>query len=73
MNSDYWVFTTIKSPWDGTHPVSGNRLFGYEIDSDNNMILYTRGVDRVNLPFFNYLDTLNNPAYKGADKLWESL
>jgi hypothetical protein len=26
--SDHWIFSTIKTPKDGNHPVSGNRQFG---------------------------------------------
>lgn len=41
-----WYFTTLEVPWDGTHPVSGNRAFGYYTDVDGKMVIYTRGVDR---------------------------
>lgn len=72
VNSDYWVFTTISSPWDWGHPVSGNRFFGYRMEG-NTMVLYTRGVDRVNLPVFNALDAKDNPAFQGADILWTGM
>lgn len=72
--SNTWVFTTITSPWDSEHPVSGNRFFSYYINpSDNTMYLYTRGLDRVNLPIFNKLSPSNNPAFNGADELWSSM
>lgn len=41
-----WYFTTIEVPWDGTHPVSGNRAFGYYSTQAGDMVIYTRGVDR---------------------------
>jgi hypothetical protein len=41
-----WYFSTIEVPWDGTHPVSGHRAFGYYTDVNGNMVIYTRGVDR---------------------------
>ena len=44
-----WIFTTIKAPWDGSHPVGGNRVFGYYTDVNGNMVIYTRGVDRYTL------------------------
>ncbi|WP_374446544.1 hypothetical protein [Epilithonimonas sp.] len=69
---DKWVFTTIKSPWDWNHPVSGNRFFGYTMEGGT-MVLYTRGVDRVNSWVFNNFDTENNPAFQGADNLWTNM
>ncbi|WP_370896804.1 hypothetical protein [Chryseobacterium gossypii] len=77
-----WVFSTIKAPmsmgYDGIHPVAGNRLFGYYIDSsDNTMYIYTRGVDRVsqvatNSPnLANYLIEVS--AFYGADQLWRGM
>ena len=41
-----WYFTTVEVPWDGTHPVSGHRAFGYYTDINGKMVIYTRGVDR---------------------------
>lgn len=77
-----WVFSTIKAPmsmgYDGIHPVSGNRLFGYYVDpNDNKMYIYTRGVDRVsqiatNFPnLANYL--IEEGTFIGADKLWKGM
>ncbi|QBO58799.1 hypothetical protein [Chryseobacterium salivictor] len=75
-----WVFSTIISPWDGLHPVNGNRLFGYFEDANGGMTIYTRGVDR----FTSLSGTGNNLlsiltlaqesyAFSQADELWESL
>lgn len=72
VSTNAWVFTTIKSPWDHAHPVSGNRFFSYH-DSNGVMTIYTRGVDRVELPVFNMLSTAENPAYQGADILWAGM
>ena len=72
-----WIFTTIKAPitLDGLHPVSGNRLFGYFVDSNGFMYLYTRGVDRFTKPIGNstlaYL--AENFAFLKADELWKSM
>ncbi|WP_268052824.1 hypothetical protein [Chryseobacterium sp. SL1] len=74
VTSNTWVFTTITSPWDSEHPVSGNRFFSYYINpSDNAMYIYTRGLDRVNLPIFNNLSVDSNPAFNGADELWSGM
>ncbi|MET3038337.1 hypothetical protein ABXT08_19795 [Chryseobacterium sp. NRRL B-14859] len=77
-----WVFSTIKAPismgYDGVHPVSGNRLFGYYVNqSDNTMYIYTRGVDRVSQVvtsspnLANYL--IETSAFFGADQLWKGM
>ena len=42
-----WIFSTITTPWVNTHPVSGNRAFGFYTDINGNMVIYTRGVDRL--------------------------
>jgi hypothetical protein len=74
VTTNTWVFTTITSPWDSEHPVSGNRFFSYYMNpNDNAMYIYTRGLDRVNLPIFNNLSTANNPAFNGADELWSGM
>lgn len=42
----HWIFSTIEAPGDFTHPVSGNREFGYFIRNEN-PVFYTMGADRV--------------------------
>ncbi len=73
-----WVFSTIKAPlsmgYDGIHPVSGNRLFGYYVDpNDNTMYIYTRGVDRVSQVATSFPNLANYlievSAFTGADNL----
>ncbi|MPS65332.1 hypothetical protein [Chryseobacterium sp.] len=69
-----WIFTTVKSPWDGMHPVSGNRLFGYYVDSSGDMIIYTRGVDRFTRKThggFQY--AIENLGYTSAQAMWETM
>lgn len=76
-NGEAWVFTTIKAPikLDGTHPVSGHRLFGYWVDNNGFMYLFTRGVDRFTKPITNYTLSyfVETFAFSEADKLWESM
>lgn len=80
-NSADWTFSTVYSPADGFHPVSGNRRFGYQDNGDGTVTLYTRGVDRLS----NYGTQLGNwlskfkPNYRpdgiafiNADDLWAS-
>lgn len=77
-----WVFSTIKAPlsmgYDGIHPVSGNRLFGYYVDpNDNTMYIYTRRVDRVSQVATSFPNLANYlievSAFTGADNLWKGM
>ncbi len=73
----HWIFTTLKGPWGssqenpGWHPVSGNRQFGYKINSDGTYTVYVKGADRTSNPRTSLL--WGQPAYWGGDNLWESL
>jgi len=73
--SQAWIFTTVKSPWDGEHPVSGNRLFGYFIDVSGDMVIYTRGVDRFTTKFSNNAIqyTAESFGYSEAKKMWQNM
>jgi hypothetical protein len=66
-----WVFTTIHAPFgaDGTHPVSGNRQFGYKVNQNGTFEFYTKGADRLTTWFHNLIEPV---AFNGADDLWES-
>lgn len=66
---NHWIFTTIFDPKYGTHPVSGNREFGYEHNIDGSYTFYTRAVDRLTEPFHSFM---KNVAFGQADALWES-
>jgi hypothetical protein len=71
-----WIFATVKSPWDGEHPVSGNRLFGYFIEpSSGNMVIYTRGVDRFTTKVSNNAlqYTVEAFGYSEAKKMWQTM
>lgn len=70
-----WIFTTVKSPWDGEHPVSGNRLFGYFIDTSGDMVIYTRGVDRFTTKISNNAlqYTAESFGYSEAKKMWQNM
>jgi hypothetical protein len=41
-----WIFTTLRTPQDSSHPVSGNREFGF-FSSQDGWMFYVRGADRV--------------------------
>ncbi len=72
-----WIFTTITDPWSYSHPVSGNRAFGYYIDLNGNMVVYTRGVDRLTHGTYKYGSTgmlaemgQQDYAFNAADAKW---
>ncbi len=69
-----WTFATIESPIDWNHPVSGNREFGYVVNSEGSYTFYTRGVDRITDPFESAIaeNLVDNP-FKEPDNLWNSL
>lgn len=74
-----FYFTTINVPWDGTHPVSGNRAFGYYTDLNGNMVIYTRGVDRLTDGTYMYGPTGLSAemtqqaiAFSQADSKWSN-
>ncbi|HVI43874.1 MAG TPA: hypothetical protein VM802_03365 [Chitinophaga sp.] len=69
---DHWIFTTIKSPLDGKHPVSGNRRFGIYKNSDGSYYIYTKGVDRLTKFFANMVQEAAGIPFSKADELWES-
>ena len=75
-----WIFSTIKDPLNGLHPVSGNREFGYTKNADGSYTFYTKGVDRITDPFVtlgNYFTSAPGVGDDGlpmymADRLWMS-
>ncbi|HFK5545425.1 hypothetical protein HZP56_10335 [Elizabethkingia anophelis] len=77
--SNKWTFSTIYEPKYKTHPVSGNRDFGFTQNTDGSYTFYTRGVDRLttidattvqNSEFLSYM--MGGSPFSQADKLWTS-
>lgn len=66
-----WIFSTIRTPLDYDHPVSGFREFGYYMEG-NNYVFYTRGIDRITLKSDHFAGEYGpfQNAFEGADKLW---
>lgn len=44
---NHWIFSTITEPYNGSHPVSGSRRFGFEMTSNGGYLFYTQGADRI--------------------------
>ena len=67
--SDHWIFSTLWTPDDGGHPVSGNRQFGFEPASAGEFVFFTRGADRTT----SVLDsTMEATVFGAAHQLWLS-
>ncbi|WP_026976989.1 hypothetical protein [Flavobacterium tegetincola] len=76
-NTGEWYFSTITDPWSYSHPVSGNRSFGYFTDNLGRMVIYTRGVDRIthgssmlSLPGVIAEAIQQEIAFNSADNKW---
>ena len=80
-----WYFTTLTTPWafswsqddyDGYHPVSGNREFGYYQSTTGNYVFFVRGVDRINraavFTIANNTPWWDSP-FSGADEKWNAM
>jgi hypothetical protein len=66
-----FVYTTLTSPLDNNHPVSGNREFGIFGNASTGYTFYTMGVDRISDWEFATADLVSFGAiFKGADALW---
>jgi hypothetical protein len=69
----WFIYTTMKSPLDGEHPVSGNRRFGIMPDAINGgYTFYIRGVDRTTDNFTTVMNWSLGVVFTGADNLWRS-
>ena len=70
-----WIFSTIYTSQDYSHPVSGNREFGLTSNADGTYTFFTRGVDRVAELFDDLVEELPNTAgaFEGGEEIWSSL
>jgi hypothetical protein len=71
------IASTLNTPLDGNHPVSGNRSWGITQDSNGGYNFYTSGVDRITTNLFeigdNLASSLSSSGFEKADILWRSL
>ncbi|MFN3750456.1 MAG: S8 family serine peptidase [Thiobacillus sp.] len=66
--ADHWIFSTLWTPADAGHPVSGNREFGF-VRTVGGIVFYTRGADRLT----SLMDRLaGDAAFNAAHALWSS-
>jgi hypothetical protein len=75
--SHSFIFSTIKTPLDGYHPVSGNRKFGIYTDTTGGFTFFTMGVDRIATQSFaagNWvMDLFSSSGFEKADMLWSGM
>ncbi|RIJ33449.1 hypothetical protein [Pontibacter oryzae] len=67
-----WTFSTIRDPFNGNHPVSGNREFSYVANADGSYTFYTRGVDRLTDMWGTLAQNTTGIPFNKADALWTS-
>jgi hypothetical protein len=74
------IVTTLYSPLDADHPVSGNRAWGIMRDVTNGgYTFYTTGVDRMTTSLFDIANNVMelvpgvSSGFDDADQLWRSL
>jgi hypothetical protein len=71
------IASTLNTPLDGNHPVSGNRSWGIMQDPNGGYNFYTSGVDRITTNLFeigdNLMSSLSSSGFEEADALWRTL
>jgi hypothetical protein len=65
----YWTFSTIWTPDDFAHLVSGNRQFGFVSNVDGSYTFFTRGADRCTSRVDNFLQ---DTVFSAGHALWVS-
>jgi hypothetical protein len=72
QTDSHFTYSTVTSPEDGEHPVSGNRTFGIQTDPVNGgYTFYISGVDRATNGLFNLgADVF---GWSSASSLWQNV
>jgi hypothetical protein len=78
QTSNKMIFTTVRTPLDEYHPVSGNRSFGIQADPNGGYFFFTSGVDRISQFSASIANDLLElvhleSAFEQADELWKSM
>lgn len=47
LSESNWIFSTVETPKDELHPVSGNRAFGVVDDGKGGLVIWTKAADRI--------------------------
>jgi hypothetical protein len=67
-----YIYSTIMSPLDHMHPVSGNREFGITQNPNGTYTFYISGVDRSSDLIFATVNNWSTSFHK-ADELWKNV
>jgi hypothetical protein len=70
IGGDHWTFSTLWTPQDLNHPVSGNRTWGTHADAAGDLWFYCRGADRCTTLIDDFAASV---VFSAADLLWMSL
>lgn len=79
FTSNNWTISTISTPFNGTQPFSGNRQWGWFINQNGNLEIYTRAVDVARISkIFNIASGTNDECqqdtyYNIAETSWENM
>ena len=81
LHSNYqshnFIFLILVTPFDGFHPVSGNRKLGIYKGISGGFTFFTMGVDRISKNIFvagsNFFDFFGNSGFEDADSLWSGM
>jgi len=68
---NHWTVSTVRTPLDAQHPVSGNRSWGYSYDNTG-YHFYVTGADRLTSPVHDLFNSLTGIPFAKADDLWTS-
>ncbi len=74
-----WTVSTIATPYNGTQPFSGNRQWGWLINQNGNVEIFTRAVDVAKINSLAKFLTLANEEcqqdtyYNVAEATWQNL
>lgn len=67
---DHWTVSTLWTPQDFNHPVSGNRRWGFLFDGLGDLYFFVRGADRCTTAIDDFAAAT---VFGAADLLWRSL
>lgn len=67
-----FIYSTIMSPLDHMHPVSGNREFGITQNANGTYTFYISGVDRSSDLLFAIVNSAST-SFQVADNLWKNV
>jgi hypothetical protein len=65
--NNYWIFATVFAPGDFSHPVSGNREFGFDEDGGK-AVFYTMACDRLSSGLL--AGAMEGPVFAGGHRTW---